>query len=60
MGARVPLHGMLNDFWVVDGLPLIVDGDTRIDDNPRPGSYVQVRGDILADGMIRVERIRKR
>ena len=60
VGARVRLHGTLNDFWIVDGLPLIVDGGTRIDDGPRPGSYVQVRGNIQADGSVRVERIRSR
>lgn len=60
VGARVRLHGTLDDLWVLDGLPLMMDGGSRVDDNPQPGSYVQVRGDIQADGSIRVERIRGR
>lgn len=59
-GAKVRLHGILGPRWSLDGLPLIVPPGTRLDDNPRPGDYVQVRGIVNHRGDIRAERIRVR
>lgn len=59
-GAPVRLEGKLTGQWVLDGLPLKVDGGTRIDKGPRTGDQVQVRGVVGPDGSIRVERLRKR
>jgi mono/diheme cytochrome c family protein len=59
-GAEVRLHGVLGPGWSLDGLPLVVPSGTRLDDNPRPGDYVQVRGIVDHRGDIRAERIRVR
>ncbi|MDZ7801087.1 MAG: c-type cytochrome domain-containing protein [Trueperaceae bacterium] len=59
-GAEVRLHGTLSARWVLDGLPLTITPDTRIDDDPDIGSYVEVRGVLTADGAVRVTRIRPR
>lgn len=59
-GTEVRLHGVLGQGWTLDGLPLVVPPGTRIDDSPRPGDYVQVRGVIDHRGQIRAERIRLR
>lgn len=58
-GARLRLHGTLGVGWTLDGLPLRVDAGTRIDKNPRPGDYVQVRGRWSGE-TIEVERLRRR
>ena len=60
VGARVRLHGVLESRWKLDGIDLIVGPGTRIDKNPRPGDYVQVRGSIDQAGRIQVERLRRR
>ena len=60
VGAEVRLHGVLSGRWVLDDLPLKVDRSTRIDKNPRPGDYVQVRGRVGANGSVYAERIRPR
>ena len=59
-GASVRLHGVLSGRWALDGLPLEVTGDTRLDKSPTPGNYVEVRGRLAADGSIVTERIRPR
>ncbi|MCQ4347698.1 hypothetical protein NGA35_09810 [Pseudomonas stutzeri] len=59
LGARLRLHGTLGAGWMLDGLPLRVEAGTRIDKNPRPGDYVQVRGRWSAGG-VEVERLRRR
>lgn len=59
-GAEVRLHGQLGPGWTLDGLQLVVPPGARIDDNPRPGDYVQVRGVIDHRGDVRAERIRLR
>jgi uncharacterized membrane protein len=59
-GARVRLHGTLTKTWELDGLPLGVDASTRIDKNPRPGDYVEVRGTVQEEGAVRASRIRQR
>ncbi|WP_162934918.1 c-type cytochrome domain-containing protein [Pseudomonas cavernae] len=59
-GARVRLHGTLADDWRLDGLPLQVNEQTRLDKRPQPGDYVQVRGRLNADGGVTAERIRRR
>lgn len=60
VGAEVRLNGALNGRWLLDGLPLTVSGNTRLDNSPEPGDYVEVRGRIAADGSIVAERIRPR
>lgn len=59
-GAKLRLHGTLDDSGRLDGLPLQIDAATRRDKSPRAGDYVQVRGRLLPDGRVRVERIRPR
>jgi mono/diheme cytochrome c family protein len=60
VGTRVRLHGTWGPNDTLDGLALIVDAGTRIDDPLRVGDYVQVRGVLDADGRVRVERVRRR
>ncbi|WP_417703498.1 c-type cytochrome domain-containing protein [Pseudomonas sp.] len=60
VGARVRLHGRLDDDGKLDGLALLIDARTRLDDAPRPGAYVQVRGRLDASGRVRAERLRLR
>lgn len=59
-GGEVRLHGVLTGRWELDGLELQVSGNTRLDDDPTVGDYVEVRGVILPGGSIRAERIRPR
>ena len=59
-GARVRLHGRLEAGGRLDGIQLLIGPSTRIDKNPRPGDYVQVRGRIDPSGNIQVERLRRR
>jgi mono/diheme cytochrome c family protein len=59
-GARVRLHGTLGAGWTLDGLRLIVNPTSRVDNAPREGDYVQVRGRIAADGSVVVQRIKAR
>jgi len=59
-GAWVRLHGTLGEGWRLDGLPLKLTDDVRLDDLPRPGDYVEVRGHVRHDGSITAERIRRR
>lgn len=59
-GAQLRLHGTLGPAWQLDGLPLIVRSETRIDKSPRAGDYIEVRGYVGYDGTIVVERIRSR
>ena len=60
VGARVRLHGRLEAGNRLDGVQLIIGRGTRIDKNPRPGDYVQVRGRVDQAGSIQVERLRRR
>jgi uncharacterized membrane protein len=60
VGARVRLGGKLTERWALDGLPLVVDKQTRIDKNPSVGNHVEVRGTVRDDGKIRATRIRSR
>jgi len=60
VGARIRLHGRLEPGNKLDGVTLVIGSGTRIDKNPRPGDYVQVRGHIDATGNIQVERLRRR
>lgn len=60
VGAKVRLEGILQPGWRLDGLPLVMTGQTRIDKSPRPGDYVEVRGRLDRSGKVRVERIRPR
>jgi mono/diheme cytochrome c family protein len=60
VGAAVRLHGTLEPGGRLDGLELILGPRTRVDKNPAPGAYVQVRGRLDAAGRIVVERMRPR
>jgi uncharacterized membrane protein len=59
-GARVRLHGSLEPGWRLDGLELLIGSGSRIDKNPAPGAYVEVRGRLDAEGRVVVERLRPR
>lgn len=59
-GARVRLHGRLTAINRLDDLELVIGAHTRIDKNPRPGDYVQMRGRIDSAGRVIVERLRRR
>lgn len=59
-GASVRLHGTLGEGWHLDGLPLKLADDVRIDDLPRAGDYVEVRGHVHKDGTVAADRIRPR
>jgi hypothetical protein len=60
VGARVRLGGTVSSTWALDGLPLLVDGGTSIDDAPAVGTYVEVRGVVEPDGAVRAVRIKRR
>ncbi len=59
-GARVRLHGTLSAQWALDGYPLQISSATRLKKAPVPGSYVEVRGRLRANGQIEVSRLRPR
>jgi mono/diheme cytochrome c family protein len=62
LGAQLRLGGTLDPVsgWQLDGLPLGVDGRTRIDKRPGPGDVVEVRGRVGPGGRVEVERLRRR
>jgi mono/diheme cytochrome c family protein len=60
VGARVRLRGVLTARWALDGEPILVGVDTRMDKGPAVGQGVEVRGVVTADGRIRATRIRAR
>ena len=60
VGADVRLHGTLSAANAIDGWVFERSGATRIDKNPLPGSYVQLRGTVTADGGVQAERLRRR
>lgn len=57
VGARVRLEGRLTAYWRLDDLALVVNGRTRVDESPRVGSRVEVRGEVLPNGQILATRI---
>ena len=59
-GARIRLHGGLNQVWKLDGLPIEVGSKTRIKKSIGVGRYVRVEGYIGAKGEIVVEQIKQR
>jgi mono/diheme cytochrome c family protein len=59
-GARVRLQGTLGPNWRLDALPLKINAKTRAEHSPQAGDYVQVRGRLMHDGSVLVERIRPR
>jgi mono/diheme cytochrome c family protein len=59
-GAAVRLHGTLDPGGRLDGLDLILGPRARVDRNPAPGAYVEVRGRLDEAGRIAVERLRPR
>jgi len=64
VGARVRLHGTLHgtsrDDWQLDDLKRTISSRTRVRDDPRDGDRVRLRGQVQADGSVRVDRIRGR
>lgn len=60
VGAEVRLNGTLTGRWSLDGLPFQVTAATRLDDDPRAGDRVEVRGVMTADGGVRATRVRTR
>jgi hypothetical protein len=54
------LEGTLTSRWSLDDTPLTVTSETRIDDEPRIGERVEVRGEVGADGSVVVTRLRSR
>ena len=59
-GAKLRLHGTLEERWRLDGLPLTVGAGTRIDKSPAPGDYVEMRGRLGPGPSVLVERLRRR
>lgn len=57
-GTRVRLQGAWGAGNTLDGLSLVVTGDTRFDDRLSPGDQVEVRGFVDANGRVVAERIR--
>ena len=60
VGAEIRFEGTLTGRWSLDGARLIVGPGTRIDETPRIGDHVEVRGTIAPDGAILVTRLRPR
>ena len=60
VGGELRLGGTLTGQWSLDETPLIVTGETRIDDDPGPGSTVEVRGVVGEDGSVVATLIRER
>jgi hypothetical protein len=54
------LRGTLTARWAVDGQPVVVGPDTRVEENPSPGDRVEIRGSVRPDGTIGATRIRRR
>ena len=59
-GRKIRLHGTLDNAGRLDGLAIIINSESRVDDRPQSGDYVQVRGTIDEYGSVVVERIRRR
>lgn len=57
-GARIRLRGVMSSDGTLDGLALPAGG--RRDKLPRPGEEMELRGWLLPDGRIEVERLRRR
>ncbi len=60
VGAAVRLHGTLTAGPSLDGLPLQFGPGSRIDKQPAPGAYVQLRGRLDSSGRVVVDRLRPR
>ncbi|MCB1906142.1 MAG: hypothetical protein KDH15_02135 [Rhodocyclaceae bacterium] len=60
VGARLRFEGTLTGRWAIDGTPISVGADTRIDKRPRLGDRVEVRGVVATDGSILATRLRRR
>lgn len=60
VGAAVRLHGTLTAGAGLDGLALQFGRGARMDKQPPPGAYVQVRGRLDSGGGVVVERLRAR
>lgn len=60
VGARLRLHGIWDGRGKLDDLPVVIDGGTRIDKNPRRGDYVELRATVAQDGSVLADRLRRR
>jgi mono/diheme cytochrome c family protein len=60
VGASVRLHGTLTAGAGLDGLALQFGQGARIERQPAPGAYVEVRGRMDSSGRVVVERLRAR
>jgi mono/diheme cytochrome c family protein len=60
VGAAVRLHGTLTAGPSLDGLALQFVPGSRIDRQPAPGAYVEVRGRLDSGGRVVAERLRAR
>ena len=56
-GTRLRLHGTWGADGTLDGLSVVVDDRTRLDDTPRPGGYLEVRAFLDEQGRVVAERI---
>ncbi|GAB4172703.1 MAG: hypothetical protein Kow0020_07750 [Wenzhouxiangellaceae bacterium] len=59
-GARLRLHGRVSGPAELDGQPLVIRRNTRIDKSPDIGDYVEVRARLGPEGQILVDRMRRR
>jgi cytochrome b len=57
---EVRLRGRLTGYWSVDGLPFRIEAAARIDKSSMVGDYVEVRGFMFDDGMLRATRVKRR
>lgn len=60
VGAEIRIEGRMSGPDAMEGVPLIVDGRTRIDDRPESGAWFELRGVIGADGSVIATRLRER
>jgi uncharacterized membrane protein len=60
VGRSVRMEGILTKLWVLDETELVVNEQTRIEDNLRTGMKVEVRGEVAQGGAITATRIRER
>lgn len=60
VGRVIQLKGRLTGYWAINGVPLVVDGYSRIKDYPRYGDDLTVQAVIGEDGRIYVRRLRNR
>lgn len=60
VGREVRFRGKMTGPFSVDGARYLSSGDIRIDNNPRPGDQIEVRGTVDTEGNVRATRLRQR